>query len=133
MRIEEEIVDINYETIKTFFNSRAQKYKKENPYAVTMYQDNNSLLVEQRNKVEQEKIIPLLQINKDSKIMDIWCGIGRWAEAIKGDIKFYWGIDFSEDLIKIAKERISKKNIKFDVLSATDILDHKNIRQKDTI
>ena len=125
MRIEEKIVDINYKDTKCFFNGRAKKYKKENPYAVTMYQDNNALLVEQRNKDEQQKIMPLLQVNENSRIIDIGCGIGRWSEAIKGEINSYWGIDFSEDLIKIARGRNYRQNIKFDVLSATDILNHK--------
>lgn len=129
MRIKEKIVDINYEETRKFFSSRAKKYKNENPYSVTMYQDNNALLVEQRNKAEQEKILPLLDINENSKIIDIGCGIGRWTEAIKQNINLYFGIDFSADLIKIARERNCRQNVTFDVVSATDILKYEGLNK----
>lgn len=129
MRVKEEVLDINYQETKDFFQNRAKKYREDNPYSVTMYQDNNVLLVEKRNKLEQQKIIPLLEIDSSSKVIDIGCGIGRWAEAIKENIKFYLGIDFSEDLIKIAQKRNYSENVKFDVLSATEILKYDKINE----
>ncbi len=41
---------------RDFFKKRAQKYNVENPYSVTMYQDNNADLVHKRNQYETEKL-----------------------------------------------------------------------------
>ena len=81
-RIKKNIENIDYEQTLNFFNKRADKYKEENPYSVTMYQDDNPTLVEKRNRAETEKLLPLLRLDDESKILDIACGIGRWSDAI---------------------------------------------------
>ncbi|MEA3453110.1 MAG: class I SAM-dependent methyltransferase [Patescibacteria group bacterium] len=43
-------------------------------------------------------------INKGEKILDIGCGNGRFSEIVK-DRADYYGVDVSERLIKIAKEK----------------------------
>lgn len=108
MRITSEIEDISYRNTQDFFSRRAQKYNKNNPYAVTMYQDNNPELVKSRNKKEIETLKPLLQLNESSKVLDIACGIGRWSDAITEKISGYCGIDFCHDFIELAKGRNTK-------------------------
>ncbi len=113
MRIIEEKVDINYIETHEFFKKRAEKFQEDNPYSVTMYQDNNADLVKNRNFKEVQKLYPLLKLNNKSKVLDVACGIGRWADAIKDEIQEYCGIDFSDELIGIAKERNKKENFHF--------------------
>lgn len=109
MRLKNEIVGIDYEKTKLFFKNRANKYNIDNPYSVTMYQDDNKELVGKRNQAEIEKLYPLLRINESAKVLDLACGIGRWADAIDEEITEYCGVDFSEELIEIAKRRNNKK------------------------
>ena len=78
-----------------------------------MYQDNNKTLVRNRNEYELKKLVPLLKLNKDNKVLDVACGIGRWADAIEMDINVYYGLDFSKDLIRIAQKRNRKSNFYF--------------------
>ena len=89
----------------SFFKKRAEKFQENNPYSVTMYQDNHAEIVRQRNQKEIEKLMPLLHMEKDAKVLDVACGIGRWADALPEDITEYCGMDFSEELIEIAKKR----------------------------
>lgn len=110
MRVTNEIKDISYNETKHFFEARAEKFNNMNPYSVTMYQDNNPELVTQRNKKETEKLLPKLSLNNASRVLDIACGIGRWSDAITCDIDEYCGVDFSDNLIKIADARNSDKN-----------------------
>lgn len=121
MRVTNEKLEISYDCTKEFFKKRANKYNMENPYAVTMYQDNNKELVKRRNLLEKEILKPYLHLSKDSKVLDIACGIGRWADDISSEISFYAGIDFSADLIEIAKKRNTKDNFFFYEGLATDI------------
>lgn len=114
MRLKGEKVEIDYNETQQFFKKRALKYNAENPYSVTMYQDNNPELVKSRNRVETGTLLPLLKLDNASKVLDVACGIGRWSDAITADIKEYCGIDFSNDLIKIAIDRSqNKSNRKF--------------------
>lgn len=113
MRLSKELIDIDYKETKRFFENRMVKYNDKNPYSVTMYQDNNEELVKQRNDKEIKKLLPLLDITRESKILDVACGIGRWADAINEEIEEYCGVDFCEGLIEIAKRRNKKEFVSF--------------------
>lgn len=121
MRIKGEKIVLQYSKTKSFFQQRANKYQEEYPYCVTMYQDNNLDLTKERNKAEVDKILPLLSLDDNSSVLDIACGIGRWADAIEQNITRYLGIDFSENLIEIACKRNVKDNFSFLVGSTTEI------------
>lgn len=120
MRIIGKRVDINYDKTRAFFESRGGKYREDHPYVTTMYQDHQPQLTDERNHAEIQKIMPFLQLNGDSRILDMGCGIGRWADAIDCEIKEYLGIDFSESLIQIAKERNTRSAFTFTQLSVCD-------------
>ena len=75
-------------------------------------------MVEQRNKAEIDRIVPVAGFSEDAVILDIGCGIGRWADAIKSqrcNIVEYYGIDFSEDMIRIANQRNDDPKYHFEV------------------
>lgn len=130
MRIINEKVEISSNDTKDFFRKRAVKYKESNPYSVTMYQDNNQQLVLARNAREVEKLYPLLNITKHSRVLDIACGIGRWADALPEDIEEYCGIDFSEELIEIARSRNTKEHFAFYVGGADHVSQVLHANQK---
>lgn len=113
MRIMEEVADIDYTATHQFFKNRAEKFRPDNPYSVTMYQDDDADLVRERNHREVEKLYPMLKLEGKSKVLDVACGIGRWADAIEDDVLEYCGVDFSDELIEIANKRNQKKNYHF--------------------
>ncbi len=113
MRIINQIIDIDRENAKIFFDNRAKIYNDQNPYSVTMYQDDNPELVHKRNRFEIDKLLPKLEFDEKSKILDIACGVGRWADAIDCSIDEYCGFDFSKEIIDIAKQRNSHENYFF--------------------
>lgn len=123
MRITEDIVQIDYKETKRFFQKRAEKYSEDNPYSVTMYQDKNKELVQKRNQKEVQKLFPLLKLNAESRVLDIACGIGRWADVMPEDIQEYCGVDFSGELIGIARQRNIRDNCSFLEGSANEIED----------
>lgn len=101
--------NIDYSETQLFFDHRVSKYKNNNPYAVTMYQDNHPELVKARNEKEIQKLLPLLRLDENTKVLDVACGIGRWSDAITEEIEGYCGIDFCQGLIDLALKR--NKNI----------------------
>lgn len=129
-RIKKNITNIDYDQTLHFFNNRAERYREENPYSVTMYQDNNPTLVEERNKAEVDRLLPLLQLDKQSRVLDLACGIGRWSDAITVDIDEYCGIDFSENLIELAQKRHHEAHRDFYVGSVNEFHDVLTRNQK---
>lgn len=101
-------ININKEKLINFFEKRSMKYSDENPLISIMYQDNNPEIAIKRDEIEKEKIKPLLNFKEDSVVLDVGCGIGRWADPVCSIIKEYHGTDFSSELIKLAKERFTK-------------------------
>lgn len=122
MRIKNNKENIDYMETIGFFDRRAKKYRDDNPYSVTMYQDDNSELVKKRNAAEIEKLKPFLNLNYKSRVLDIACGIGRWSDAIEEDILEYCGIDFCSEFIELARKRNKeKKNRYFFCSSSLDL------------
>ena len=109
-RIKKIVSSIDYKSTLSFFDERAKKYRDDNPYAVTMYQDDNPDIVEKRNCAELKVLLPKLKLSKESVVLDLACGIGRWSDAIKCEIKKYYGFDFCNEFINLAKKRNDKTN-----------------------
>ena len=65
-----------------------------------------------------------IPIKKNMHILDIGCGIGRWSFEFAKRGAVVTGIDFSEKMIKTAKELAIQKgvhNISFQVMNAMDL------------
>ncbi len=120
MRIKGKKIDLDYVETKAFFDSREKVYTEEHPYVTTMYQDAHPQLTEERNQAEVNKLLPLLKLGQTSRILDLGCGIGRWADAIPCTVEAYLGVDFSDGFIRIARRRNRKENFSFEQMSVCD-------------
>ena len=114
-------IGIDDNQVKQFFQQRGDNINCEHIYTSILYQDNNPELAEERDSYEKNKIFPMLRLNGENNVLDIGCGIGRWADSISENVKYYHGTDFSESLISIARSRHKKDNIQFQILPAEDI------------
>jgi len=123
-RIYAEKVDINPDNVKDFYNSQAESIgNMKNPFSAVLLSNHSPELIEEQMKIEKEILFPKLKINNESRVLDIGCGIGRWAQQIIPQCKSYWGIDFSQKMIDAAKERTSNfdnANYKFERMSFQD-------------
>ncbi|WP_338562398.1 class I SAM-dependent methyltransferase [Paraclostridium sordellii] len=129
-RIYGENVNINKNKVKLFWNKRAEKYSEENPYKAVKCNDSNSDYASLLDEYEKEKILPKLGINKNSKVLDIGCGIGRLGEIISPKCNYYLGTDFANDLLDIARERMaSKENCEFDVCDFINLCENEIVNQ----
>lgn len=99
-------VDIDIQQVKKFWDERSKKYDDKHPYVTVKFNDNNPEFAEKWDKYEKVQVLPHMKINEDSRVLDIGCGIGRLTEVIVEECKYYMGVDFSSDLIEIAKSRI---------------------------
>lgn len=89
-------------------------------YNVTMLQDKNPALIEQKHSLQTAKLLPKLKLDSHSNILDLACGVGRWLDAIPFPIARYRGIDFSPTIIELARSRNTKPNAEFFTGSVLD-------------
>ena len=110
-------ITIDAVAMKAFFESRTKK-QLPHRYNYVIYQDATPELALERDRYEKTLIQKYLCLDADSRILDIGCGVGRWAdEAAKylteqgGDSSgIYVGVDFSENLLGVARENFGENN-----------------------
>ena len=119
-RVYEKKIDINYNSTKSFWVSRADENLSLK--SVLLGVDKKSDAQERRNRKEIEIINSFLKNGSKYKILDIGCGIGRWADKLKDKIEKYVAIDYTKPFIEFANNRFSKEsNVEFQCCSASEI------------
>ena len=121
---------VNIDTVNTisFYNQRAKTIKtREREYTTVLLGDKDPDFSVKWDAYEKQFILPKLKLTKEKVILDIGCGIGRWAEAVVGQCKEYYGVDFSSEMIAVAKENIKKENCHFYKMSLVDALSDSKI------
>lgn len=115
-------VRINEEAVTRFFEDRAARYSDEHPVVSVLYQDANPALAESRDLHEKSVALPLLNLSPSDRVLDIGCGIGRWADALIGKVAKYHGTDLIDHLVTIAQERFKDQpGFSFQALRAQDV------------
>jgi len=115
----------NKETIDTkkvnaFFEKR---FLPLNPLASVMVRGSeNDGIAEERNKREGRLLRSFIGQDVKISVFDIGCGMGRWVENLKGNIKQYVGIDFVDSYVKYAQNLYRELSfVNFHKMSATNI------------
>lgn len=111
-RVYTDKIEIDNNSTKEFWENRANNIN--NLQTVLLGSDKTG--IEQNTRNEHEKLIveSIVKQIKNPKILDIGCGIGRWAENLINQFDSYTGVDFSEGFIDYASKKFSdNKNVKF--------------------
>ncbi|MBS7368819.1 MAG: class I SAM-dependent methyltransferase, partial [Oscillospiraceae bacterium] len=100
-RIYGESFDIDASRTRELYNKRSERLSQmQNPYTSVLLGDQNPEYAVKWNAIEKETILPLLGVEKTSSVLDLGCGIGRWAETVIPLCGQYTGVDFSEGMVK---------------------------------
>ncbi len=111
-------VEIDTENTKEFYNNRAKAMgEMDNPYVSVLLGDQNPEYAVAWNKFEKENILPKMGIDENSRVLDIGCGMGRWAEALIPKSGYYCGTDLSSEMIARARERNEYENKSYDFMN----------------
>ena len=122
-RVYGEKINIDTENTISFYNQRAKTIKtREREYTTVLLGDKDPDFSVKWDAYEKQFILPKLKLTKEKVILDIGCGIGRWAEAVVGQCKEYYGVDFSSEMIAVAKQNVRNNNCHFYTMSVVDAL-----------
>ncbi|MDR1230218.1 MAG: methyltransferase domain-containing protein [Spirochaetaceae bacterium] len=126
-RIYGEKTDIDSDRVKAFWDNNARK--SSSLKSVLLGYDFGENSADLHNQKEAKIVLDFIGDGKKT-ILDIGCGIGRWAHNLEAAIQEYDGIDFSEEFIKTANHHFKDVDkIKFYSMSATNI-DKTKLREK---
>lgn len=109
--------DINSDKVKDFFNDRANR-EFDSDLSIVLFQDKENS--EKRHAEEKKFLYEHINLS-GKKVLEVGCGIGRWAEALYDKCDSFLGIDYSENLIELANNSNVYGNCKFQLMSAFDI------------
>ena len=124
-RIYEKKVEISPEDTRSFYDSRAKAMAEmPNPYVAVLLGDQNPEHAVKWNQFEQDFILPQLHIGPETAVLDIGCGIGRWAEQAAPLCREYVGTDFSSEMVKTAARRLDNPKCRFLNLSFQEAVRH---------
>ena len=107
--------------VKNFWDQRAECYGKTTFHGITTFSE--SAETKERNKLEKEEIRERIDFDKNKRIIDIGCGVGRITLDLAKDVDFIVGVDYSQPLIDIASrnaEELGLTNIEFICASSYD-------------
>lgn len=107
-RIFSDKVDLDYESVQKFFDGRGENKQLGNKYNYVLYQDDCPELAIKRDLQEKEKISKILTFEKNQRVLDLGCGIGRWGEWLLDKGLYYVGIDGSSKMIERAEENLKQ-------------------------
>lgn len=114
-------ISIQMENVQNFYNKRAALVEQKGWGAVSLG-DEDATIASRVYDYDRDTLLPKMGINQTSRILELGCGMGRWAKIVLPHCGFYCGVDFSEEMLKNAKnicEGYASKS-SFFPLSASD-------------
>lgn len=74
------------------------------------------------DEYEKGFVLPKLMLNRNKVVLDLGCGMGRLADAVSDKVKEYYGVDFSSEMIAVAKQNVRNNHCYFYTMSIVDAL-----------
>lgn len=98
--------DINEQEVRDFYNKRAALASSmKNPLSAVVNGEQNPEQADTRSRFDREYIVPRLDLTQNSAVLDIGCGMGRFAEMVLPLCGRYLGADFAPEMIAAAEKR----------------------------
>jgi len=120
-RIQGSVVDLDQDQVRDFFESRGKGIDPASPITSILYQDKHPEVARERDLHESRKVVPLLRLGGAERVLDLGCGIGRWAGHLGSQVEGGLGLDVSESLIEFARTQRFGAPWRFEVLSADEL------------
>lgn len=102
-RIYGDKVSIHMENVQSFYNKRAELVEQKGWGAISLGDEDSSIA----NRVydyDQDTLFPKLGVGPDTRVLELGCGMGRWAKIVLPHCSTYCGIDFSKEMLKAAEK-----------------------------
>lgn len=99
-RIYSEKISIDKNKVRDFYNRQATI--SETKIGAVLLGSQDPTVLQEKNAYCRDYIRPMLGVTGGTRVLDLGCGVGRWAQMLLPDCGFYCGVDFCEEMIKEA-------------------------------
>lgn len=106
---------IDPQMVKSFWETRSEKLNKL-PFESIANLEEKADLLQLKITLEQEKILPLLPLNPNIRILDLGAGVGQWTFRFAPFVKEVTAVEYMDSFTQIAMNEANKQgltNIKF--------------------
>lgn len=111
-RVYTDKINIDNNSTREFWQKRANNIN--DLQTVLLGSDGTGLEQNTRNEYEKRIVEKIIDKIHPPRILDVGCGIGRWAQNLQYKFEYYVGVDFSEGFINYASEKFANfSNVKF--------------------
>lgn len=125
-------INVDREKIRDFFDKRAIAFNlnTKSRNTTVLLGDGDSSYADNWNVYEKKMVLPVLDIQRTDSVLDIGCGLGRWAESLIPLCSYYTGADISSEMIKMAEQVYGEryKNVVFLNVSFQELFDRAEIK-----
>ena len=90
-------ISIQTESVQKFYDKRASLVDQKGWGAVSLG-DEDSTIADRAYEYDRSVLFPKLGINLNDRVLEIGCGIGRWAKIVLPHCGSYCGVAFSEEM-----------------------------------
>lgn len=117
-RIYGDRVDISREFVHSFWEERASLVE-EKGFGTVGLKEQRPSANDQYFHYARNCIVPELSLPRTSRVLDLGCGMGRWARIMEGSYGTYCGVDFSKKLLEAAQKNCRDIPAKFQFYQMT--------------
>ena len=75
---------------------------------------------EEAARREEQTLLPFLEVNETTRVLDLGCGKGRWARFVLDRCREYVGVDISKNFVANARRNVSNAKARFVCMPAAD-------------
>ncbi|RNB90104.1 class I SAM-dependent methyltransferase [Brevibacillus nitrificans] len=111
-RVYNDNISIDHDSLKKFYTKRAvEKVAIDVDAPVVLCADKDFSKIAEWTSFEIENRLPLLQLNEESRVLEVGCGTGRISKFITPVVDTYVGVDYVKEFIDLIQSRddIEKK------------------------
>lgn len=105
---------------KDYWNKRAKSWESlQRDYNEGLAHGHTIPVSSSVAEYETEKFLQWVDFQKDDVVLDAGCGVGGLIEQYHHDVKKFYGIDFSKEMLRIAQEKL--RNAENVILKVADV------------
>lgn len=111
------------QNMEEFWSKTAIRFGKKGDYAPVLFPSSKGLLNWYLDYLHKSALEGILKRLSGKVVLDVGCGVGRWSARLAETGAHVVGVDLSREMVKKAKSRMVKRNLRSDfvVASAHDL------------
>lgn len=102
-RVYGEKIEINMNSVQNFYNKRAAMIDEKGWGAVSLGDEDSSIAAKVYD-YDRGILFPKFGVTSTSRILELGCGMGRWAKIVLPYCAAYCGVDFSKEMLEAAEK-----------------------------